>query len=244
MLLISNLTVSVDEKTIVHSIDLSINTHQVHALMGPNGSGKSTLALTLMGHPHYQVDHGVILFDAQDITHLSPDKRARAGLFLSFQQPPPLAGVQVFTFFKEACRALRGNAVDSADLYEELCDYMDLLGIDQHFIQRNIHEGFSGGEKKRFELLQLLMFKPKLAILDELDSGLDVDGLKLLGRGLQLAQEQTPDLSLLIITHYQRVLDYIRPTDVHVMSEGKLIAHGDYTLVATIEKQGYHAFRG
>lgn len=239
MLKISNLQVSIEEKLVIKGLDFAIKPGTTHALMGPNGSGKSTLANTLMGHPRYQVTKGSIHFNDQDITAITPDKRAKAGLFLAFQYPQEVPGVQVFTFLKEARQALTSKDCAIDEFYDELCKTLDQLGIDESFAYRNLNEGFSGGEKKRFELLQLLMLKPKLAILDEIDSGLDVDALKMVAKGLQIAREQNPDLSILLITHYQRILDYVVPDYVHIMQDGNIIQSGDASLAHIIDKQGY-----
>ncbi|MEX0940457.1 MAG: Fe-S cluster assembly ATPase SufC [Candidatus Babeliales bacterium] len=240
---IKNLQVAVEDTIIINDFNLEISAGELHVLMGPNGSGKSTLALTLMGHPRYQVKKGLIALNSQEITHISPDKRAKAGLFLSFQQPQEIPGVQVFNFLKEARRAITGNNEGVDEIYDELCDYMDLLGIDQRFAYRNLNDGFSGGEKKRFELLQLLMLKPKLVILDEIDSGLDIDALKSVAEGIQLAQEQNPDLSILLITHYQRILKHIKTPDyVHILQKGTLQQSGNYQLIEAIEQGGYEIF--
>lgn len=236
---IINLTVAVEEQTVVHGLDLSIAAGQVHALMGPNGSGKSTLACALMGHPRYAIKNGDVFLNDIAITDYTPDKRAKLGLFLSFQHPQEIAGVQVFTFLKEAKRALTGAEVAIDELYDELCGYLDLLQIDHSFVYRNLNDGFSGGEKKKFEMLQLLVLKPKIAILDEIDSGLDVDALKAVAAGIAHARKSNSALSILLITHYQRILQYIKPDYVHVLMNGKLIQSGDHKLAELIETQGY-----
>lgn len=227
LLTIKNLTVSIEDQEIIKNFNLQINAGSVHALMGPNGSGKSSLANTLMGHPRYCVKSGTIFFNEIDITNFSPDKRAKQGLFLAFQYPQEVPGVQVFTFLKEA----------------QLCTYLQLLSMDESFAYRNVNEGFSGGEKKRFELLQLLMLKPKLAILDEIDSGLDVDALKIVAQGLAFARKENPNLSIILITHYQRILNYIEPDFVHVMQDGQLVQSGNASLAHAIDKQGYDGIR-
>jgi Fe-S cluster assembly ATP-binding protein len=239
LLRINNLTVAIEEQTVLHGLDLSIASSQVHALMGPNGSGKSTLAYALMGHPRYSVQNGEIFLNDTAITHLTPDKRAKLGLFLSFQHPQEIAGVQVFTFLKEAKRALSGTDVAIEELFEELSGYCQLLQIDQTFLYRNLNDGFSGGEKKKFEMLQLLVLKPKIAILDEIDSGLDVDALKAVAAGIAHARTTNPALAILLITHYQRILHYIKPDQVHVLMNGKLTESGDYQLAERIETSGY-----
>jgi Fe-S cluster assembly ATP-binding protein len=243
ILSIKNLAVSIEDREIIKNFNLEIEAGSIHALMGPNGSGKSSLANTLMGHPRYSVKGGTIFFNEIDITNFSPDKRAKQGLFLAFQYPQEIPGVQVFTFLKEVQRALTGNDIPVEELYDQLCNYLQLLSMDESFAYRNVNEGFSGGEKKRFELLQLLMLKPKLAILDEIDSGLDVDALKVVAHGLAIARKESPNLSILLITHYQRILNYIEPDFVHVMQDGYLIKSGDASLAQAIDQEGYDGIR-
>ncbi|MGE0206845.1 MAG: Fe-S cluster assembly ATPase SufC [Candidatus Babeliales bacterium] len=243
ILTIANLHVSVDTTAILKGVDFAIKPGSIHALMGPNGSGKSTLAQTLMGHPRYTIKQGSVqLFDT-DLTALSADKRAQAGLFCAFQYPPTLSGVNIFTFLKEAKRALTGVETSLEDIYDQLCTYAQFVGLDEQCIYRNLNEGFSGGQRKRLELLQLLMLKPKVAILDEVDSGLDVDGLHNVARAVQHARTENPDLAILIITHYQRILEHIIPDAVHIMHEGKIIQSGNASLACTIDKQGYNDIR-
>ena len=236
---INQLQVSVEDQPVVKGLDLSLGSGEIHALMGPNGSGKSTLAYALMGHPRYAITNGTVFFNNEEITSYTPDKRAKLGLFLSFQHPQEIPGVQVFTFLKEAKRALTGNEVAIDELYDELCAYMDLLHIDYSFAYRNLNDGFSGGEKKKFEMLQLLVLQPKIAILDEIDSGLDIDALKSVAEGIAYARNNNPHLSILIITHYQRILQYVHPDYVHVLIDGILVQSGNYQLAQHIEKQGY-----
>lgn len=238
MLYIDQLSVLVQQKQVINNLSCTILPGAMHALMGPNGSGKSSLALTLMGHPSYRITSGTIRFADTDITQLLPDKRARLGLFLAFQHPVEIPGVTVFNFLKESYYALHG-ATGMQEFQSVLYAAMDLLSIDHAFAYRKVNEGFSGGEKKRLELLQLVLFKPMLAILDEIDSGLDVDALKIVAQGIALAREQNPDMSILLITHYQRILDYITPDVVHVMQAGQIICSGDATLAQTIEQRGY-----
>ena len=243
MLHITDLSVAIDGTSIIKKLTLSIPAGAVHAIMGPNGSGKSTLAHVLMGHPAYQVTGGSLFFDTQDITELSPDKRARAGLFLAFQHPYALPGVRVFTFLKEAHRAVTGADMPVIDFAAQLKAYCALLAIDESFLERSLNDGFSGGEKKRFELLQLLVLKPKLAVLDEIDSGLDIDALKAVAQALAYAQKENPSMSLLLITHYQRILEHVVPDRVHVLCDGRIAESGTMQLVRTIESRGYHAYR-
>jgi Fe-S cluster assembly ATP-binding protein len=240
---VENLDVSVEGVLILKQCALSISPGSIHVLMGANGSGKSTLAHTLMGHPRYKIKAGhMYLFD-HEINRLTPDARAKLGLFLSFQQPQELPGMRLFTLLKEAKRALTGKDVSVDEFYGELLRYLDCLQIDQSFAYRNVNEGFSGGEKKRLELLQLLMLKPQIAILDEIDSGLDVDALKSVADGLQFARNENPEISMLIITHYQRILKYIEPDYVHIMHDGRIVQSGDKTLVDHIEQQGYDGYK-
>lgn len=243
MLHINKLHASVGEKQVLQDIHLHIEPGSVHAIMGPNGSGKSSLAYTLIGHPMYSVAQGSITLADQDITHISPDKRARAGLFLSFQQPPAIPGVNVFTFLKEAHYAITGIAMAIVEFRTLVEKRMSELQINPALIHRNLNEGFSGGEKKQLEMLQLLLLQPKVAILDEIDSGLDIDALKAVAHGLQCARQENPQLMLILITHYQRILDYIVPDHVHILCDGKLVKSGDASLVTELEAGGYHAYR-
>jgi len=241
MLIIKDLSVSVTQTTIVHSVNLAIKAGSVHALMGPNGSGKSTLAYTLMGYPTYEITQGTLLLEEVAFNDLSIDKRAKAGIFLAFQQPLEIPGVTVFNFLKEAYHALGNPPMKVSEFQELLYEKMRLLQMDLAFAHRPVNAGFSGGEKKRLELLQLLVLKPKIAILDEIDSGLDVDALKIVAQGLQKAREDNPALALLMITHYPRLFNYIRPDFVHVMSKGHLIKSGAADLAFAIEERGYDA---
>ena len=238
MLRISNLTVALDEKPLCKNLSLEIKPGTVHALMGPNGSGKSTLAQTLMGSPAYTVVHGAITFNGEDLLVLPPEKRARAGLFLGYQNPPAIPGVQVMTFLKEAHRMLTGMETSVADFKELVYSACDAVKLDHSFLYRNVHDGFSGGERKRFEVVQLLLFKPKLAILDEIDSGLDIDALMQVTQALNEERKRT-GIALLIITHYNRILQYIVPDYVHIMSQGTIWNSGDKSLAYEIEKSGY-----
>ena len=243
MLRIQNIEVHIQEKPILYDISLHIVPGTRHAIMGPNGSGKSSLAYALIGHPLYKVTKGTIILDGADITTLSTDKRAHNGLFLTFQQPPVLAGVRVIQFLHAAYKAVVDkdcslpHFIDIADLT------MGLLKINKSFMERNLNEGFSGGEKKLFEMLQLLLLKPKVAILDEIDSGLDVDALRAVARGLEYACGSNPSLSLMIITHYKRILDYIAPNHVHVLCDGRIVASDGSDLLNDIESKGYDAYK-
>lgn len=239
LLSIKNLSVSVDDQPIITNLSLEIGNGQVHALMGPNGSGKSTLAYTLMGHPRYIVTQGSIYFNDQDITALSADKRARLGLLLLFQQPVEIPGVSIAIFLKQAYQAMTGATISAADFNKLLLEKMELLSIDPAFAQREVNVGFSGGEKKRFEMLQVLVLKPRLLILDEIDSGLDVDALRLIAHTLSLLKQQQPDMSFLLITHYNRILNYFVPDQVHILEKGTIIRSGTASLASQVEQEGY-----
>jgi Fe-S cluster assembly ATP-binding protein len=239
MFAIINLSVSIDETSIVRDVTLTIAPGTVHAIMGPNGSGKSTLAYALMGHPRYQVISGTVVFNNQDITAMPVDQRARAGIFLSFQHPYALPGVTVFAFLHEAYNACK-NVKSSVKEFEIIIrTTMEQLAVDISFMHRALNDGFSGGEKKRFEILQLMILQPKIAILDEIDSGLDVDALKAIAAGIAIARKHNPHLMCILITHYQRILNYIVPDVVHVMHKGTLIKSGSAQLAHYIDTQGY-----
>jgi Fe-S cluster assembly ATP-binding protein len=238
-LCISELHVAVDKKTILHGIDLVIEPCCIHALMGPNGSGKSTLAYALAGHPRYTITKGSIKFNDEDITKSSPDKRARKGLFVAFQQVPIISGLTVFSFLKEAYQAHTGILIDSKSFQDFLLSKIDILAMDKRFLNRSLYDGFSGGEKKRLELLQLLLFNPKVAILDEIDSGVDVDSLVSIINSIQEVRRNNPAMSIIIITHYQHILRSIKPDYVHVLLQGTIAQSGDILLAQHIEKRGY-----
>jgi len=236
---ISDLHVSVEKKEVLKNITLEIAPGEVHALMGPNGSGKSTLSYTLAGHPHYEVTQGIIKLCGRDIKHDRPDRRAREGLFVAFQQVPVISGLSVFSFLKEIYQAVTGNVVNSLEFKEYVLEYLNLLNFNSSFLERSLYEGFSGGEKKRLEVLQLLLIKPKVAILDEIDSGVDIDSLEYIAQGIQDAQAYNPDMSVILITHYQHILQKIKPDYVHVLMDGTIIKSGDIVLARHIEQHGY-----
>lgn len=243
LLEIRNLHVNVGDREIVRGLDLVVNRGEVHAMMGPNGSGKSTLASTLMGHPFYIVTSGEVLVEGEDISELSPDERAKLGMFLAFQYPHSVPGVTVANFLRTAVNSIRaaeGQKVSPREFRTELRERMAMLKMDDSVAGRYINEGFSGGEKKRAEILQMAMLKPKLAIMDETDSGLDIDALKIVADGVNSLLG--PNLGVLLITHYQRLLNYIRPDFVHVMVSGRIVAEGGPELAQELEKTGYTSF--
>lgn len=232
-----NLKIKVDDKEVVHGLSLEINPGEVHVIMGPNGSGKSTLANTLMGHPKYQVVSGKIELDGQNITDASPDQRAQKGLYLSMQYPPEINGITIVNFLRTAYNALHEKKLNPVEFHSLLKEKMVELGFDQEMARRYVNVGFSGGEKKRMEVLQLATLQPKYAILDETDSGLDVDALKVVAEGIN--KYKSKDKGVLIITHYSRILEYINPDYVHIMRNGVIEKTGDISLAHEIEKKGY-----
>lgn len=240
---IHNLSVSVFNQPILNNITLSIKPGTIHAIMGPNGSGKSTLAYALMGHPHYQITAGSIALQGKDITDLSSYKRAQRGLFLAFQQPQAIPGVRVCTFLKEAYCAIHGKPIEVHNFQQLLFTRMKQLSIDPSFVSRNLNDGFSGGERKRFELLQLLLLQPNVAVLDEIDSGLDIDALKIVSNGIAIARKENPRLSIMLITHYQRILKFVSPDYVHVLCNGRMVKSGNASLAQELEQKGYDGFR-
>ena len=242
---IRDLHVSVETEAgatpILNGVNLTMNTGETHAIMGPNGSGKSTLAYTIAGHPKYTVTGGTITFDGEDVLEMSVDERARAGLFLAMQYPVEIPGVTVTNFLRTAKTALDGEAPSIRSWTKDVKESMTNLRMDPKFAQRNVNEGFSGGEKKRHEILQLEVLKPKFAVLDETDSGLDVDALKIVSEGVNRAKEST-GLGVLLITHYTRILRYIRPDHVHVVVGGKIVEEGGPELADRLEDEGYDRF--
>jgi Fe-S cluster assembly ATP-binding protein len=241
MLKISKLTVTVDGKTILDGLDLEVGPGEVHAIMGPNGSGKSTLANVIAGREGYQVTSGSVSFLGQDLLSLAPEKRAREGVFLAFQYPVEIPGVANVYLLKEAVNATRqhrGEAkLDAMDFLKLVREKLKLLQMKEEFLYRSVNEGFSGGEKKRNEIFQMAMLEPRLAVLDETDSGLDIDALKVVAGGVNALR--TPDRSVILVTHYQRLLDYIVPDRVHVLAGGRIVRSGDRRLALELEAQGY-----
>jgi Fe-S cluster assembly ATP-binding protein len=238
---IQNLHVRIEEREILHGVDLRVEKGETHALMGPNGSGKSTLANTIMGNPNYEITEGNILFNGEDITEAAPDERARAGLFLAFQYPATIPGVSVANFLRLAVNARRDEPIKVKDFGKVLRENVDLLKIDRSFVSRYLNEGFSGGEKKRAEILQLAMLKPEIAVLDETDSGLDIDALRIVSDGVNALSG--PDMGSLIITHYTRILNYVRPQFVHIMLDGRVVREGGPELADELEEKGYDFIR-
>jgi Fe-S cluster assembly ATP-binding protein len=230
-----------ESREILRGVDLSVAAGQTHAIMGPNGSGKSTLAYSIAGHPRYQVTSGSVTLDGEDVLAMSVDARARAGLFLAMQYPVEVPGVTVSNFLRTAITAVRGEAPRVRDFIKEMNGSMKDLSIDPAFAQRNLNEGFSGGEKKRHEILQLRLLNPKIAILDETDSGLDIDALKVVAAGVNAYAEEA-DHGVLLITHYTRILRYVRPDFVHVFVGGKIVAEGGPELADELEASGYERF--
>jgi Fe-S cluster assembly ATP-binding protein len=234
---IVDLQARIEEREILKGVNLTIRKGEVHAIMGPNGSGKSTLANAIMGNPKYTVTGGQLRLKGEDILGLSTDERARKGLFLAFQYPCEVTGVRTSNFLKLACNARAGKELETMAFYEKLEQKMKLLDIDEKFVRRYLNEGFSGGEKKRNEILQMMMLEPEFAILDETDSGLDIDALKIVCEGVN--KLRGPDIGILIITHYERMLRYITPDHVHIMVDGRLVTSGGPEMAVHLEQYGY-----
>ncbi len=228
-----------DGTEILKGVDLEVGEGEIHAIMGPNGSGKSTLSKVVAGHPAYEVTEGEILFRGESVLDMDPDVRARAGIFLAFQYPVEIPGVSVANFMRTALNAHRGEEVDIFDFQDELEGRMEMLGMDPAFAQRSVNDGFSGGEKKRNEILQLALLGPTLAVMDETDSGLDIDALKVVTGGINRIKDEKPEMAVLLITHYQRMLNYITPDRVHVMLDGRIIRSGGADLALELEERGY-----
>jgi len=228
---------------ILRGVDLTIGRGEVHALMGPSGSGKSTLASALLGSPEYEVTEGRILFQGDDVTDWSPDVRGKAGMFLAFQYPQEIQGVSVLNFLRQALSARKGIDLSMLELRLSIMEWMARLDMDPSFADRYLNEGFSGGEKKRNEVLQMAILEPEIAILDETDSGLDIDALRVVAKGVQEVRAARPELGVLAITHYQRLLDELRPDRVHVMIDGRIVESGGPEIAARLEAEGYDAWR-
>jgi len=226
---------------ILKGVDLTLQPGEIHAIMGPNGSGKSTLAKVLAGHPGYEVTGGDVVFQGASIGDLEPDERARAGMFLAFQYPVEVPGVSIANFLRTALQARleNGEEVDLFDFQDELLERMKLLDMEPSFAERPVNDGFSGGEKKRNEILQMAVLRPTLALMDETDSGLDIDALQIVAHGVNTLRAENPDMTILLITHYQRLLDYIKPNVVHVMIDGRIVRSGGPEVALELEKEGY-----
>jgi Fe-S cluster assembly ATP-binding protein len=238
---IKGLHVEVEGEEILKGVHLAVSKGETHALMGPNGSGKSTLAYAVMGHPAYEVTAGEVLLKGENILEMTPDERAALGLFLAMQYPTEIPGVSLTNFLRTSVNALRGEDVPVRQFMSELRESMKALEMDEKFLQRNVNEGFSGGEKKRFEILQMSVLKPEIAVLDETDSGLDIDALRIVSEGVN--RMAGPDLGVLLITHYTRILNYIKPDHVHVMLGGRIVQSGGPELASELEAEGYERLR-
>jgi Fe-S cluster assembly ATP-binding protein len=241
---IQGLRVSVEGTEILQGVSVAVPAGEVHALMGPNGSGKSTLAGTLLANPAYTVTEGRIVFKGEDITHLSTDERAARGLFLGFQHPEEIPGVSVLNFLRQAMAVRKG--IDDLSVLEvrmALIEWTKRLGMDERFAERYLNEGFSGGEKKRNEILQMALMEPDVAVLDETDSGLDIDALQVVAHGIDEVREERPELGILLITHYRRILQHLTPDAVHILLGGRIVASGGVDLADRLEREGFDAFR-
>jgi Fe-S cluster assembly ATP-binding protein len=244
LLEIDDLHVVADGAEILRGVDLQVGAGEVHALMGPNGAGKSTLAAALMGHPAYRVTKGAIRFDGEDVTDWPTDVRAKAGLFLAFQYPESIEGVSVLQFLRQAMAARSGREdLSVLEVRLALGEWMERLGMDPSFAERYLNQGFSGGEKKRNEILQMALLEPRLAVLDETDSGLDIDALRVVGRGVHSVRDAHPELGVLVVTHYQRVLEDLVPDRVHLLVDGRVVESGGPELARRIETGGYEPWR-
>jgi len=242
MLNVSGLSVSVEKKQILNNINLKLQAGQVHAIMGPNGSGKSSLALSIMGHPRYVITSGSINFMGNELQELSPDKRAQLGLFLGMQNPYEIEGIPYKDFLRQAYNTLYDGTEKQLrirDFHKMLLSRLELLNIDESFINRSLNVGFSGGEKKRAEMLQLAVLQPKLAFLDEIDSGLDVDALKIVCSGLAFIRQNNPLMGVVLITHYPRILQYLEPDVVHIMHQGSIVRSGSAALAQEVDRSGF-----
>jgi Fe-S cluster assembly ATP-binding protein len=243
LLQIDDLHVAVEGHPILRGVNLTVDAGQVHALMGPNGSGKSTLANALLGNPSYQITSGAIRLHGEDVTAWPPDVRGKAGMFLAFQNPESIGGVPVLQFLRQALSARRGIDMSVLEIRLMMMEWMEKLGMDRSFGERHLNDGFSGGEKKRNEILQMALLDPDIAVLDETDSGLDVDALRAVARGVDTVRQSRPALGVLVITHYLRMLDELAADRVHLLIDGVIVADGGPELAASIEAEGYEAWR-
>ena len=244
LLELRNVHAVAEDTVILRGVDLTINPGEVHALMGPNGAGKSTLANVVMGHPGYRVTDGQILLNGEDIATWSPDQRARAGIFLAFQYPEAISGVSVIQFLRQAIVARKGlSELSVLEVRLDLAEWMDRLGMDPAFAERHLNDGFSGGERKRNEVLQMALLEPVVALLDETDSGLDIDALRIVARGVRTVRDEHPEMGVLVVTHYVKLLEEIEPDRVHVLIDGRIETSGDASLAQAIEERGYDELR-
>ncbi len=240
---IEDLHARAGEAEILRGVNLTIQAGEIHALMGPNGSGKSTLASVLLGSPDFEITGGTVRFKGDDLADWGPDDRGKAGMFLAFQYPQVIPGVSVINFLRQALSARKGIDLSVLELRLAIMEWMERLEMDPSFADRYLNEGFSGGEKKRNEVLQMAILEPELAILDETDSGLDIDALRVVARGVREVRADRPDLGLLVVTHYQRLLDELQPTHVHLLIDGRIVRSGGMELVAQLEAEGYESWR-
>ena len=243
VLVIEDLHANVDGKPILNGVNLTVRKGEKHALMGPNGSGKSTLANTLLGHPKYEVTGGHVWFKGQDLLTVGTDERARAGMFLGFQYPLELPGVRLNNFLRLALKARLGREVTPIESWRKIQAKMKELEMDEYFAARYLNEGFSGGEKKRNEIMQMALLEPDFAVLDETDSGLDIDALRIVAKGIREVRADRPNLGIVLITHYQRLLDELQPDFVHIMVDGRIVKSGGMEVAAELEKNGYEAYK-
>ena len=244
LLEVIDLAASADDVQILNGLNLTVNAGEVHAIMGPNGAGKSTLSSVLMGSPVYQVTEGQIKLDGEDITLWAPDARAKAGVFLAFQHPEAIGGVSVVQFLRQAVAARKGlDELSVLEVRMDMMEWMERLKMDSAFAERHLNEGFSGGERKRNEILQMALLEPTLAILDETDSGLDIDALQIVANGVATVRQERPDLGVLVVTHYQRLLNELNPDVVHILVDGRIVASGEPELAAEVETNGYEAWQ-
>lgn len=242
LLTVDNLHANVGDKPILKGLNLTIGKGEVHVIMGPNGAGKSTLANILMGHPKYEITEGTMEFDHKPLNDMKVNERAKLGMFLSFQYPEEIPGITVENFLRSSKSAIQEKPIRLLEFRKSLKEKMKLLEMKEEYASRFLNEGFSGGEKKKSEILQLLMLEPKLAILDETDSGLDVDAVRTVATGVK--QYMNPERSVIIITHHNNILEHLTPTYVHILMDGRIVKQGDYSLIRQIEKEGYDAFKG
>jgi Fe-S cluster assembly ATP-binding protein len=243
LLQVEDLHVVTGETEILRGLDLTVHAGELHAIMGPNGSGKSTFANVLLGNPEYTVSAGRIVFKGEDVTYLAPDARAKMGMFLAFQDPEEVPGVPVSQFLRQAAAQRRGRDVSVLEIRVQIREWLGRLGMDLGFGERHLNDGFSGGEKKRNEVLQMALLDPELAILDETDSGLDIDGLRVVAKGIEEVRRVRPELGVVIVTHYTRILENLTPDHVHVLVDGRIVESGDASLAARLEREGYEAWR-